>query len=68
MRHPVEITTPIPSVEETARAVGVSPSRARELVQLAREIVLRNRDGRSRRTPVGKRGGSKRVRSKAIER
>ena len=40
----VEITTPFPSVEETARQVGVSVSRARELVQLAHTSVLQIRN------------------------
>jgi len=34
----VEITTPFPSIEETAERAGVSPSRAREIVDLAEGI------------------------------
>lgn len=65
MGHPVEITTPMPSVEETAQTVGVSASRARELVRLARATVLGIRDSASKRRPTGKRRASKRARSSA---
>lgn len=65
MGHPVEITTPIPSVEETAQTVGVSASRARELVRLARASVLRVRDSESKRRPAAKRRANKRARSRA---
>jgi hypothetical protein len=34
----VEITTPFPSIEETAERAGVSPKRAREIVDLAEGI------------------------------
>lgn len=65
MGHPVEITTPIPSVEETAKTVGVSPSRTRELVRLAREIILQGQGSGAERRPVGKRRTKKHVRSRA---
>jgi hypothetical protein len=41
----VEITTPFPSIEETAERAGVSRSRAREIVDLAEGI-----SGKARRT------------------
>jgi hypothetical protein len=64
MGHPVEITTPFPTVEEVARTMGVSPSRTQELVRLAHESLLRARDSRSKRAPVSKRRTTKRVRSR----
>ena len=39
MCPPVRITTPIPSVEEVAKTLGVSPRRMKELVDLAHELA-----------------------------
>lgn len=36
---PVKITTPFLSIEETAERAGVSPSRTREIIELADEIA-----------------------------
>ncbi len=41
MRRPVKITTPIPTVEQVARIMGVSRRRMKELVKLADELVER---------------------------
>jgi hypothetical protein len=38
MNQPVRITIEFPSIEETARIMGVPPSRVKELVELARSI------------------------------
>ena len=43
----VEITTPFPSIEETAERAGVPPSRAREIVDLAEGISGKARSGRA---------------------
>lgn len=39
----VEITTPFPSIEETAERAGVPPARAREIVDLAQGILHKAR-------------------------
>ena len=44
--HKVVIATRFPSVEQTARALGVGPRRVRELAKLVDDIVA-GRDSRS---------------------
>jgi hypothetical protein len=41
MRKPVIVDTPYPTVWETAKKMGVSRKRTRELIKLAHEIVAR---------------------------
>jgi hypothetical protein len=40
MAQPLRITTPFPSLDETARKAGVPPARAREIVDLAQKIAI----------------------------
>ena len=49
MPRKVLITGPIPSVEETARELGVSPKRTREIVALMDAIVDRRLRAAARR-------------------
>ncbi len=62
MSEAVRITTPVPSVEETARIAGVPLSRAKELVELARKSRVVSR--RSPRRPAAKKGATRRARSR----
>jgi len=54
----VEITTPFPSIEETAERAGVSPLRAREIVDLAEGISGKGARSRGQRA-VGHRAAKK---------
>jgi hypothetical protein len=62
MNQPVRITTDFPSVEETARIVGVPLSRAKELVELAStsQLVFKRSAGR----PATRKGSTRRARSR----
>jgi len=62
MSEAVRITTPVLSVEETARIVGVPLSRAKELVELA-DRVSRKVSSRSLRRPTASKGATRRARS-----
>ena len=46
MRKPVIVDTPYPSVWETAKTMGVSKKRTRELIKMVDEIMARRADGR----------------------
>jgi hypothetical protein len=41
MRKPVIVDTPYPTVWETAKTMGVSKKRTRELIKMADEIMAR---------------------------
>jgi hypothetical protein len=47
MRTPVIVDTPYPTVWETAKTMGVSRKRTRELIKLADEIVARRKKRQS---------------------
>jgi hypothetical protein len=47
MRTPVIVDTPYPTVWETAKTMGVSRKRTRELIKLAGEIVARRQKRQS---------------------
>lgn len=53
MKFPVLVTTPYPTLMETAKRAGVTPKRAREIAQMVDEIhdrnVLLRRKARERR-------------------
>jgi len=63
MSEAVRITTPVPSVEETARIVGVPLPRAKELVELA-DRVSREVSSRASRRPAATRRATRRARSR----
>lgn len=46
MRKPVIVDTPYPTVWETAKKMGVSRKRTRELIKLADEIMARRQKRR----------------------
>lgn len=52
MSQSLRITTPFPSVQETAQRAGVTPARARELLEVAQEIV--GRESRVTGSPTGR--------------
>jgi hypothetical protein len=62
MRKPVVITTPIPSVEETARMYGVSPARTKELIELADRVASRHL--RPPQRQITRKGATRHVRSR----
>jgi hypothetical protein len=62
MSEAVRITTPVPTVEETARIVGVPQSRVKELVELAAR-VSRGMSKRTHRRSAAYKGTPRRARS-----
>ncbi len=61
MRTQYKITTPIPTMEETADRLGVSRSRLKELIKIADEIVAKRAQTKKRPAAAKKRKSIKRV-------
>ena len=49
MRAPVIVDTPYPTLLETAKLMGVSPARAREIARVVDEIHERNEKRRKKK-------------------
>ena len=61
------ITTPIPTAEETAESLGVSPSRLKELIQIADEIMDRGPATKKRASASRKRApGSRSLKARNL--
>lgn len=59
MGGPVRITTAVPSIEETARLLGVPLARAKELEELAEAIHSAPKRSSSRRATTGRKGANR---------
>jgi hypothetical protein len=62
MRKPVLITTPYPTTDETARELGISKKRQKELEKLALELHLKLKAERSATRKGSKSGSAKKRR------
>lgn len=65
MRTPVIITTPYPTIEETARLGNVPPERVKEILKMVDEIVARDEARRAaKKSRATKKRAAKPKRSK----